>query len=82
MGNTGKRMRIASFKLPEELDRSITELARRRHTSRSAVVREAIERFVGEPAASAADLAGELVGCVEGPEDLSTSKAHMDGFGE
>lgn len=75
-------MKIASFKLPEELDRSITELARLRHTSRSAVVREALERLVAEPTRSAADLAGELVGCVEGPEDLSTSKAHLDGFGE
>lgn len=82
MGITKKPMKIASFKLPEDLDRSITELARRRHTSRSAVVRDALERLVGEPIQSAADLAGELVGCVEGPDDLSTSKAHMDGFGE
>ncbi len=35
-----------------------------------------------QPGVSALVAAGELVGCVEGPEDLSTNKRYMEGFGE
>lgn len=31
---------------------------------------------------SALELAGDLVGCVEGPEDLATNKDYFQGFGE
>jgi hypothetical protein len=31
---------------------------------------------------SALSAAGHLVGCVEGPEDLSTNPEYMQGFGE
>ena len=31
---------------------------------------------------SALAAAGDLVGCVEGPSDLSTNKAYMAGFGQ
>ncbi|MDM8559664.1 hypothetical protein [Candidatus Parabeggiatoa sp. HSG14] len=27
------------------------------------------------------DLAKDYIGCIEGPEDLSTNKAYMEGFG-
>jgi metal-responsive CopG/Arc/MetJ family transcriptional regulator len=75
-------MRIASFKLPEELDQTLTAVARERHVSRSALVREAIENFVKPPRRSALDLAGDLVGSIDGPADLSTSPKHMKDFGE
>ncbi len=75
-------MRIASFKLPEELDRALTAMARAWHTSRSALVREALQRFAASPRTSATDLAGSLVGCLKGPAGLSTSVTHMKRFGE
>ncbi len=31
---------------------------------------------------SALELAGDIVGCVEGPEDLATNKDYFKGFGE
>ena len=31
---------------------------------------------------SASELAGDLIGSVEGPEDLSTNKKHMRGYGK
>ena len=31
---------------------------------------------------SALEAAGDLVGCVEGPSDLSTNKAYMAGLGQ
>jgi hypothetical protein len=82
MGNTKKPMRIASFKLPEDLDRTLTELAKARHTSRSALVREALEQFTATTTRSVTVMAGALVGCLEGPADLSTGAKHMEGFGE
>jgi len=83
MGNTsGKRMKIASFKLPEELDRALTALARERRSSRSALVREAVEGLTAGTRPSVTELAGPLVGCLEGPSDLSTSPQHMEDFGE
>lgn len=75
-------MRIASFKLPEELDQSLTAMARERHVSRSALVREAIENLAKPTRRSALDLAGSLVGSLDRPSDLSTSPRHMKGFGK
>ncbi|MFB3891383.1 MAG: ribbon-helix-helix protein, CopG family [Phycisphaerae bacterium] len=31
---------------------------------------------------SALDLAGDLVGCIDGPPDLSTNPKYMEGFGQ
>ena len=57
-------------------------LARKRHVSRSAVLREALNGLAGKRKRSAADLAGELVGKLRGTSDLSTSPKHMRGYGE
>lgn len=83
MGNTS--MRPVSFKLPAALDERITRVARRRHTSPSAVVREALEA-IGEGdasrgAQSVGEAAADLAGILTGPRDLSTSKKHMAGYG-
>jgi predicted transcriptional regulator len=75
-------MRTVSFKLPPVLDDALSELARRRHASRSALVREAIEAMTHETRRSVTDVAGDLVGCLEGPADLSTDPRFMEGFGE
>jgi metal-responsive CopG/Arc/MetJ family transcriptional regulator len=77
-------MATVSLKLSEELLARLTAEARKRGVSRSAFVREVLETHLRAPdvSRSAAELAGELVGCVDGPEDLSTSWRHLDGFGE
>jgi Arc/MetJ-type ribon-helix-helix transcriptional regulator len=75
-------MRTVSFKLPPELDDQLNELARRRCASRSAVVREALEALRADSRRSFTALAGDLVGCVEGPGDLSTNPRYMDDFGK
>ena len=75
-------MRAASFKLPAALDERLTTLARRRGTTRSAVVRDAIEALEDKaPGGSVTEAAGELVGALSGPRDLSTSPGHMAGYG-
>jgi len=74
-------MRIVSFKLPEDLDEALKDLARSRGTSRSAIVREALESFAKGKRRSVTSLAGKLVGSVEGPADLATNGKHMSRYG-
>ena len=74
-------MRTMSLKMPESLERELDRLARRRRSSRSAVLREAVSALARRRERSAADLAGELVGSLRGPVDLSESAAHMRGYG-
>jgi len=82
MGNTRPSMRVVSLKLPEDLDRELTRIARRRHASRSAVLREALESFARGSQRSVTAAAGDLVGSLRGPRDLSTNAKHLAGYGE
>lgn len=75
-------MRTVSFKLPEHLDEALDELARRRRSSRSAVVRAALEALAKDGQRSVTALAHDLVGSLEGPGDLSTNPKHMADFGK
>jgi Arc/MetJ-type ribon-helix-helix transcriptional regulator len=75
-------MRTVSFKLPEDLDDALNELARTRRSSRSALVREALESLAKGKRRSVTALAGDLVGSVEGPSDLATNRKHMSGYGK
>ena len=63
--------------------------ARKCVACKSDVVRAALEQFLNgkqrsEPAGpiSALELAGDLVGCAEGPGELSTNPRYMEGFGD
>jgi hypothetical protein len=71
-------MRPLTIKMPKPLEERLDQLARRRGVSRSALVREALEAYVARPGASALDLAGDLVGSLDGlPADLSTNPKHL-----
>ena len=75
-----------SLRIPESLATEVAAAARRRGVSESVLVREAIETLLGADEAtqprSALDLAHDLAGTCEGPDDLSTNKKYMEGFGE
>jgi metal-responsive CopG/Arc/MetJ family transcriptional regulator len=75
-------MRTISLKIPDSLDRELDQLASERHTTRSAIMREAIKSLSKKKKRSALDLAGDLVGCLHGPGDLSTNPKYMRGFGK
>lgn len=80
-------MRTVSLKLPEALSQALEQAAQAQGQSKSAVVRVALEAYLrgkpgGRRAVSALDLAGDFVGCFEGPGDLSTNPKYMEGFGE
>jgi predicted transcriptional regulator len=78
-------MKTLSLKLPEALDDELENLAARKRTSKSAVIREALSGYLGRngstQGASFAALAGDLAGCVEGPDDLSVNPDHLAGYG-
>jgi Arc/MetJ-type ribon-helix-helix transcriptional regulator len=78
-------MKTVSLKLPEDLDARLESTARRRSWSKSEVVRRALTRFLPSDERSAgpsfADKAASLVGCVEGPEDLSSNPQRLRGYG-
>ena len=73
---------MVSIKLPEELDHALSEIARRRNASRSAILREALESFARGSKRSVTAAAGELVGSLRGPRDLSSNPKHLSGYGE
>ncbi len=75
-------MRTVSFKLPESLDNAVTDMARARRLSRSAIMREAIESIATTKRRSVTALAGDLVGSVEGPSDLAGNPKHLSGYGK
>ena len=75
-------MRTVSFKLSERLDDALSDLARRRKSSRSALVREALEALATGRRRSVTAMIDELVGPLDGPVDLSTSPKHMAGYGK
>lgn len=74
-------MRAISLKLSESLDRQLTQLARQRRVSRSALVREAVQLYAAQPGKSVAAAAADLAGLLKGPTDLSSSSKHLDGYG-
>lgn len=78
-------MQAISLKLPELLNRQLTELAARHKTTRSAVLRAALEAFVSTSTSassrSVTSLAADLAGSLEGPRDLSTAAHHLTGYG-
>jgi predicted DNA-binding protein len=74
-----------SLKVPEVLERRLARLAESRGASRSHLIREALEHFLDETSAhpeSCLALASDLIGCVEGPADLSHNKKRLEGFGK
>ncbi len=75
-------MRTVSFKLSERLDDALSDLARRRKSSRSALVREALEALATGKRRSVTAVVDELVGSLDGPANLSTDPRHMTGYGK
>jgi predicted transcriptional regulator len=75
-------MRTVSFKLPEQLDDALSDLARRRKSSRSALVREALEGLATGGRRSVTAAVDALAAPLDGPTDLSTNAKHLSGYGK
>lgn len=79
-------MKIITVKLPSNLHARLGRTAKQRGQTKSDIVREALETLLKRPDAarpgrSALELAGDLVGCIEGPGDLSTNPKYLEGLG-
>jgi hypothetical protein len=76
-------MRAPTLKLPDPaLDRKLTAIAKRRHTTRAKALREALDAFDKQTTnPTVASLAGDLIGSLEGPGDLLSNPKHMAGYG-
>ena len=79
-------MKTISLKLPEEIDHRLEASAKGLGTSKSDLIRSAIEAYFAAAgpgyAGSCLDLAGDLAGILKGSADLSSNKKHMVGFGK
>ena len=78
-------MKNICMKIDTELSRRLDAAAAKRGRSRSFVVREAVEQYLagtaGPEATSCAELAGDLIGALDGPRDLASNKARLSGYG-
>jgi hypothetical protein len=78
-------MKNVSLKLPDDLHARLNRLANDRGAAKSDIIREALEAYFANgksgPRMSCLDLAGDLVGSIDGPPDLSTNRKYMRGFG-
>ena len=77
-------MTTISLKVPEMLDFRLAQIAEKRGSSKSKLIRDALELMVAtgfSRKCSCLSMASDLVGCVDGPSDLSLNKKHMKGFG-
>ncbi|HPO15310.1 MAG TPA: CopG family transcriptional regulator [Candidatus Hydrogenedentes bacterium] len=78
-------MKTVTLKLDEGLDKKLSATARKQGTTKSDLLRKALLLYMSSEIAvqpgSCLDLADDLIGCVEGPADLSTNKEYIKGFG-
>ena len=79
-------MKTIALNLPDELLTKIEQAANKRRKTRSAVMREALEASINDNGHlhvdSCLDLARDLAGCLQAPEDLSRNPTHMDDYGK
>lgn len=76
-------MELIRLKLPARLKGKLAAEAKRRRVSQSVIVRESLQAALsyGPPQGkkgSCADLAGELLGILSGPRDLSTEQHYLE----
>ncbi len=78
-------MKNVSLKLPDDLHAKLAQISKARGAAKSDVIRDALEAYFAAAKngkrVSCLDLAGDLVGCLDGPPDLATNPKHMRGFG-
>ncbi|MGH7275782.1 MAG: hypothetical protein ACREIY_01995 [Candidatus Rokuibacteriota bacterium] len=79
------RTTLLSVKVPAALGARLAAAAARKRSSKSGIVRSALEAALAAKrtprARSFAAIAGDLAGCVSGPADLSHHPRHFRGYG-
>ena len=80
-------MKTLILRLPASLEAQLASASRQHKMSKSAIVREALQRHFSQREAtnqhSFAALAADYCGCLDGgPSDLSSNKQRLRGFGK
>ncbi len=80
-------MKVVSLKVSDALAARLASAAKRRRTTKSNLIREALEEFLDgkrkETRGSLMELARDLIGSVDsGVGDLSYNPKHMEGYGQ
>jgi predicted transcriptional regulator len=80
-------MTTLSLKIPAKLSATLNRVAKQRKQSKSELVRVVLEQFLNgkheeKYVKSALELAGDLVGSVNAPADLSTNPKYMQEYGK
>ena len=71
-----------SFKLPGTMARALAEQAQQSGRTESALIREGIERIIGDgQGLNMARLLGGDIGVGNGPADLAENHRHLAGYG-
>jgi hypothetical protein len=74
-------MKTLSLKLPDMMASALEDRARSRGVTKSEILREALAGYLTQNppfrSGSFLALAGDLVGCLEGPGDLSHNKDYL-----
>lgn len=78
-------MSTVSLKVSDPLAARLTETARRRGISKSALIRDALQTYLradheARPGSALSEVA-DLAGILSGPEDLSVNKKYLRNFG-
>lgn len=77
--------RTLTVKISQPLAARLSAAVRRRRTTQSALVREALEGHLESErplrASSFLSLAGDIIGSLSGPADLSSSRKYRRGYG-
>jgi predicted transcriptional regulator len=73
-------MKAVTIKLSDACASRVSRLARARKTSKSNVIREALERGLANE--DPLDDVRDLIGLAEGPVDLARNREHMRGYGQ
>ena len=80
-------MTVLTLKVPDALDHKLKIIARKCGSSKSAIIRQAVEKYLEQDIResekpSTYDLVRDFVGSVSGPDDLSRNPRHMEGYGK
>ena len=79
-------MKTITLKISEKTEADLKYLASEKGTTKSLIIREAIESYLADKnvkrKSNFLELAGDIIGSVEGPEDLSTNPKYMEDYGK
>ncbi len=77
--------KVLTVRVPKSLGEKLQRAADRRGCNKSRIIREALQATLSQKSDldenSFLAQAQDIVGCVEGPSDLSTHRRHFRGYG-